>query len=68
MSTVQSLRAELQRRRGDWPALCQATGLSYSWLTKFAQGRIREPGLSKIERLREYVEARPVEPAETRAA
>jgi transcriptional regulator with XRE-family HTH domain len=68
MSTVLSLRTELQRRRGDWPALCQATGLSYSWLTKFAQGRIREPGLSKIERLREYVEARPVEPAETRAA
>lgn len=43
--------------------MCTATGLSYWWLTKFAQGRIREPGLSKVERLESYIAAHPLPPA-----
>lgn len=54
------MRASLQSRRGDWPTLCKATGLSYWWVTKFAQGRIREPGLSKIERLQRYIAENPL--------
>ncbi len=61
MSTVTQIRASLQSRKGDWPAICTATGLSYWWLTKFAQGRIREPGLSKIERLQGYISAHPLD-------
>lgn len=60
MSTITQVRASLQSRKGDWPAICAATGLSYWWLTKFAQGRIREPGLSKIERLQSYISAHPL--------
>lgn len=60
MDTATQLRASLQRRRGDWPALCKATGLSYWWVTKFAQGRIREPGLSKVEKLQGYIAAHPL--------
>lgn len=60
MDTATRIRSELQARRGDWPALCTTLGLSYWWLTKFAQGRIREPGLSKIERLQSYFAAHPL--------
>lgn len=61
MSTITQIRTSLQARKGGWPAICSHTGLSYWWLTKFAQGRICDPGLSKIERLRTYIEAHPVE-------
>ena len=57
MSTLTSLRSALHSRKGDWPAICSATGLSYWWLTKFAQGRIRDPGLSKVEKLQVYLAA-----------
>jgi hypothetical protein len=60
MDTVQALRKELADRRGIWREICAATGLSYWWLTKFAQGRIGEPGLSKIEALQAYMRANPV--------
>lgn len=59
MGTITQIRTELHARKGDWPVLCKATGLSYWWLTKFAQGHIREPGLSKIERLQAYFIAHP---------
>lgn len=68
MDTASQIRASLQSRRGDWPALCRATGLSYWWLTKFAQGRIREPGLSKIERLQRYIADNPREAADAEAS
>ena len=54
MDTLQSVKAELERRRGEWPALCEATGISYHWLTKLARGVIRDPGISKIDRLQQY--------------
>jgi hypothetical protein len=63
MDTCSQVRTALQSRRGDWPALCEATGLSYWWVTKFAQGRIREPGLSKIEKLQAYFAKHPLPPA-----
>lgn len=60
MDTITTIRESLQSRRGDWPLICSTTGLSYWWLTKFAQGRIREPGLSKIERLQAYIAKHPL--------
>ncbi len=65
MDTIQTVRTELQRRKGDWPTLCKTAGLSYWWLTKFVQGRIREPGLSKIERLQAYIAANPLEKSDS---
>lgn len=55
MTTIETLRQRLAAQKGDWPRLCAETGLTYWWLTKFAQGRIAEPGLSKIERLAEWL-------------
>lgn len=68
MDTLTQVRTDLHARKGDWPAICLATGLSYWWLIKFAQGRIREPGLTKVERLQNYLAANdPAEPVQGRA-
>jgi transcriptional regulator with XRE-family HTH domain len=36
---IDSVRARLTRFRGRYPELCERSGLGYSWLSKFAQGR-----------------------------
>lgn len=66
MDTATHIREALHARRGDWPAICAETKLSYWWVTKFAQGRIGEPGLSKIERLQAYMAAHPLPAAPLR--
>lgn len=60
MDTITGLRQDLGRRKGDWPSMCKTTGLSYGWVTKFAQGKIAEPGLRKVEALQRYIAANPV--------
>lgn len=47
---------QLQEHKGSWPAIAQATGLDYSWLTKVAQGKIENPGVRQIEQLAAYFE------------
>ena len=59
-----SARAELNARKGEWPTMCKELGLSYWWITKFAQGRIAEAGVSKIERLHAYFDAHPRVPGQ----
>ena len=38
----------LNQHKGKWARVCRETGLDYSWITKLAQGRIRDPGYKKI--------------------
>lgn len=64
MDTIADLREQLAKRRGEWRQLCAEAELSYWWLTKFAQGRIAEPGLGKIERLQRFIQSNPLPPAE----
>lgn len=45
----------LAERKGQWPAICRATGLDYDWLTKLAQGRISDPGVRKIQQLHDHL-------------
>lgn len=56
MTTIQSIRTRLNAQKGEWPRLCAEADLTYWWLTKFAQGRIAEPGMSKIERLSAWLD------------
>jgi len=56
MSLITSIRAELLARKGSWRKICSDTNLSYWWLTKFAQGRISNPGTVNLEILRIYLE------------
>lgn len=64
MSLVMTVRTELLARKGDWPEMCRQTGISYWWLTKFAQGRIDNPGVVKLERLVEHFAAHPLPAAD----
>lgn len=41
----------LNRRRGDWRAVAADARVSYSWLSKFANGRIDNPGFLTLKRL-----------------
>jgi len=45
---IQSL---LDTRKGDWPAIAEAAGVSYSWLSKFTRGRIKNPGYGTLRRI-----------------
>lgn len=56
MSIITTIRTELLARKGSWRRICSDTNLSYWWLTKFAQGRISNPGAVNLEILRIYLE------------
>ncbi|WP_146010176.1 hypothetical protein [Burkholderia sp. WAC0059] len=56
MSIIASIRTALLARKGNWRKICDETNLSYWWLTKFAQGRISNPGTVNLEILRTYLE------------
>lgn len=63
MDTIESLRRKLHGCRGNWRSVCADTGLSYWWLIKFAQGRFKEPGHSKIEALQRHFAATEAQPS-----
>jgi transcriptional regulator with XRE-family HTH domain len=50
------VKALLEQRRGDWQAIAKGAEVSYSWLSKFANGHIDNPGYATLKRLREYLE------------
>ena len=47
------MREFLDGERGDWPRIAIAADVSYSWITKFAVGRIPRPGYQTLLRLQE---------------
>ncbi len=49
------LRAQLEKRRGDWPSIAQHSNVSYSWLSKFVNGHIQNPGYTTLKGLHEYL-------------
>lgn len=49
------LRAALESRRGDWQAIADQSGVSYSWLSKFANGHIPNPGYETLKKLHAVV-------------
>lgn len=51
--TSQAIR-RLQAVKGSWGTVAEATGVSYSWLCKFAQGRIPNPSVRRIEHILWY--------------
>ena len=59
----QSVLALLKARKGDWQAVSLAADVSYSWLSKFANGHIPNPGYATLSRLHKVLQ-QPVAPAE----
>lgn len=50
-SLVEETRARLVKFHGRYPEIGKSAGLSYSWLTKFAQGRALNPTMRNLEPL-----------------
>ena len=45
------VRRKLQENRGKWPAIAVKADVPYDTITKIAQGQIKDPGVSKVQRL-----------------
>jgi len=46
-----AIRTKLEERRGDWAEISRRSGVSHSWLSKFVNHRIPNPGLRTLEKL-----------------
>lgn len=59
----------LNSRRGEWQQIAAdpLSGVSYSWLSKFANGHIENPGYVTLRTLRDYLLSR-VTPAPAKQA
>ena len=49
------LKSALEQRRGEWPAIANGSNVSYSWLSKFVNGHIPNPGYTTLKGLHEYL-------------
>lgn len=50
-----AVHALLELRKGDWQAVAEGSGVSYSWLSKFANGHIDNPGYGTLKKLHAYL-------------
>lgn len=53
------VRAALLARKGDWQAIAAGAGVSYSWLSKFVNGRIENPGFATLVKLQAFLSPKP---------
>lgn len=53
------VRSELERRRGDWQTVAKESGVSYSWISKFMNGHIDNPGFATLKELHAYLTHQP---------
>ena len=63
----ESVSALLKARKGDWTAISLAAGVSYSWLSKFVNGHIPNPGYATLNRLHKVLSVQEQEPAQALA-
>lgn len=51
------VRAALESRKGDWQAVASGSGVSYSWISKFMNGHIDNPGFGTLKALHSFLTA-----------
>jgi len=51
------VRSALVARKGDWQRIAEQSGVSYSWLSKFVNGHIDNPGYATLTKLDGYLAA-----------
>ena len=49
------VKALLEKRKGDWRSIADESNVSYSWLSKFVNGYIPNPGYTTLKGLHEYL-------------
>ena len=54
---LERVKRMLNEPKGGWRPIAQHCDVSYSWLSKLAQGVITNPTHSRLERLDEYLRA-----------
>lgn len=47
--TVTAARERLNELKGRWPEIADASGVSYSWLQKFARAEITNPTIDTLQ-------------------
>ena len=52
------VKAILEARRGEWQAIATESKVSHSWLSKFVNGHINNPGLATLRKVYAVVERR----------
>jgi len=64
----QAVRISLLARRGDWGEIAASARVSHSWMSKFVNGRIPNPGYATLRRLGECLGVDRAELAEKEGA
>jgi hypothetical protein len=59
---ISALRAEVAARKGQWAAIARLGDFDYSWVLRFSTGKVAEPRLSRLEKLREVLDRLPADP------
>lgn len=54
---VIEVRARLHERKGHWVQIGKASGVSYSWLSQFARGKITNPTINTLQAVADACEA-----------
>lgn len=67
-SLVDDTRARLVKFNGRYPEISRKADVSYSWLTKFAQGRATNPTMRNLEPLQRALDELEQEQADKRSA
>ena len=49
------VRDLLIAKKGDWQSVADSSGVSYSWLSKFVNGHIGNPGYAKLVALQKQL-------------
>jgi len=48
---IAKILAKLMTHKGDWIKISKDSGVSYSWISKFANNKIPNPGVYTLEKL-----------------
>lgn len=48
---LEQMKSRLTIAKGQWPSICAQADVGYVWLYKVMQGRIKDPGVTRVERV-----------------
>lgn len=65
-SLLEYVIGEIEKRKGQWPAVAEASGVDYKTMVKIVRREVANPGVLHIEKLAKHFRANPI--ASTRAA
>jgi predicted transcriptional regulator len=54
-TTLDFVKARLERLRGQWKRVATESGVPYKTIKNIMQGRTKDPRMSNVERLRDYL-------------